>query len=264
MTDVLVVVLLVNVALVVPLSVVSAHPNYGLTARSVAAFVGAGLVGTVLGRVALFTGIQRVGASRAEPLKGSTPFFAAIVAVLVLGERLTLPHLLGILLVVLGVAVISWTQAREPETETHGSLRDLVFPLLAALLFAIEPVFAKIGFEAGTPFMVGLALKTLAAVVGLYAYLWYVGQVPGVRDFRHGAVWWYVAAGLANTTFLLALYASLSVAPVSFVVPIIQSSPLFVVVLSYVFLQDLERITPRLAAGVCVVVAGGVLVAVYG
>lgn len=263
-TDVLFVVLLVNVGLIVPLSVVFTHPDYGLTALSLVAFVCAGLVGTVLGRIALFTGIQRVGASRAEPVKGSTPFFAAIIAVAVLGERMTAPHFLGVVLIVLGVGMISWVQARDSAPAEVGSVTDLAFPLAAAMLFAIEPVFAKVGLNEQTPYLVGLAVKTVAATVGLTAYLWWTNRVPAIADLRTARLRWFVGAGVANTAFILALYASLSIAPVSLVVPIIQASPLFVVVLSFAFLRDIEHVTAPLAFGVCVVVAGGVLVGIYG
>lgn len=263
-SDVLVVMLVVNIGLIVPLAVVRSYPDYGLTIRAVLAFVAAGLIGTVFGRLALFTGIQRVGASRAEPVKASNPLFAALVAVLVLGERMTTEHFLGVVLIVVGIAVVSWEQASGPETDELGSVVDLAFPLLAALLFAVEPTVGKIGLNEGTPVFVGLAIKTVAATLGYVGYLRWHGSLPTLDDLLDDGVSWYVAAGLANTAFIVALYTSLSIAPVVLVAPLIQASPLFVVVLSYVFLQDIERVTARLALGVTVVVTGGALVAVYG
>lgn len=263
-SDVLVVVLFVNVGLIVPLAVVLSYPDYGLTARAVVAFVAAGFIGTVFGRLALFTGIQRVGASRAEPVKASNPLFAAVVAVLVLGERMTSEHVLGVVLIVVGVAVISWEQASGPETDELGSVADLGFPLLAALFFAVEPTVGKIGLNEGTPVLVGLAIKTGAATLGYLGYLRWRRALPTTEILSGDGLPWYLAAGLANTAFVVALYAALDVAPVVVVAPIVQASPLFVVVLSYLFLQDLERVTGRLALGAAVVVGGGVLVAVYG
>lgn len=263
-SNVVLVVFFVNTLFIVPVVAVLWYPDYGLTSRSVLAFAGAGLIGTGAGRIALFTGIQRIGASRAEPVKASTPFFATIIAIIVLSERMTAEHLVGVLLIVIGVAVISWEQANGPDAKQTGSTLGLVFPLLAALCFAIEPVFAKAGFEEGTAFLPGLSIKILAAALGFGSYLAWRRDLPSVEAIRGGGLFWAVAAGLANTVFLIAFYASLSVSPVVLVVPIIQASPLFVVVLSYVFLQDIERVTGRLAIGVSVVVAGGVLVAIYG
>jgi drug/metabolite transporter (DMT)-like permease len=262
-SDVLLIVLCVNTVLIIPIAAILSYPNYGLTGLSVVAFVGAGLIGTVLGRLAYFIGIQRVGASRAESLKASTPFFATIIAIMILGELTTGRHLLGVILIVFGIAIISWDQAKGPNSE-EGSVKDLLFPLLAALLYAIEPIFAKIGLNEGTPFFVGLAIKTLAATLGFLGYLWWHHDLPTSSDLSDNRLPWYIASGLANTVFIAAFYASLSVAPVVLVVPIIQASPLFVVVLSYLFLQNIERVTRRLAIGALVVIAGGILVAVYG
>jgi uncharacterized membrane protein len=187
--------------------------------------VTAGLVGTVFGRLALFTGIQRVGASRAEPLKASTPFFASIVAVLVLGGRMSPEHFLGVVLIVAVLAVISLEQASGPTTGELGSVSDLGFPLLAALLFAVEPTFAKIGFGEGTPFVVGLLLKTSAATVGFLGYLRLKRALPRFVQLPDRGDRWAVAAGLANTAFVGALYPSLSVAPSSSSSPSSRRAP---------------------------------------
>lgn len=261
--DVLVVTLLVNVIVVVPLALLVPPSDYPLTTRSVAAFVAAGIAGTVLGRLALYTGIKRVGASRAEPVKGANPLFAALAAVAVLGERLVAAHAIGIVLIAAGVAVLSWERAGDGAEDELGSVTDLGFPLLAALLFGVEPIFAKIGLAEGTPYLVGAAIKVLAAAVGYLGYLRWRGALPRVGTFSTGGGW-YLAVGLFNTAFLIVLYAALSVSPVVVVAPLVQASPLFVVVASYVFLQELEVVNRRLAAGAVIVVIGGGLVAVFG
>lgn len=255
----LVTVLAVNVVLLGGGSLVAYFPNYGLTPLSLAVFLGAGLTGTVLARSLYYLSIDRIGASRTEPIKSSQPLHATLVAVLVLGEIVTGPHLVGIVLIVLGVAVISW------ETNRSGATREvapyeLAFPLGAAFFFGIEPTFVKLGFQEGTPVFVGLAVKTAAAAVGFTAYLWYQDAVPSLGDLRSDSTRWYLAAGLANTAFMTAYYFALDVSPVALVVPIVQSSPLVVLVLSVLFLDRLERVTWRLTVGAVVAVAGAVLV----
>jgi uncharacterized membrane protein len=67
-----------------------------------------------------------------------------------------------------------------------------------------------------------------------------------------------------NTAFLFFYYAALELAPVTFVVPIVSTSPIVVVVLSRLFLPRLERVTPRLVAAAGVVVIGVIAVALSG
>lgn len=257
--DALFFVLLINMVLIAPLAVALSYPDFNLTAVSIVAFVCAGTVATMLGRVFLFAGIQRIGASRADSIKASMPLFATIVAVLVLGETLTPQHLVGIVLVVAGVGLVSLESSRSSLLPDRAPLSLLLLPLTAAFLFGFEPVFAKIGFAEGTPYLVGLAIKTVAAAGTFSAYLAWRGQLP-TADRLGDNLRWYVAAGVVGSIAMVCYYAALNRAPVVIVVPIIQSSPLFVAVISYGFLQRLERVTPRLVASAMVVVVGAILV----
>lgn len=259
--DALVVVLLTNVGVLVPLALVSGYPTYGLTPRALVAFGAAGLVGTMLGRAFYFAGIERVGASRAEPVKGTMPLFATGVAVVVLGETVSVGRIGGIALVVCGVAVLSRELAADAG-KTDANPRDLSIPLVGAFFYGIESTFAKLGFAEGTPILVGLGVKTLVATITFLAYLRWRGALPTGGAFTTDRLRWYLGAGAANTTFLLAYYGALAVAPVVVVVPILQTSPLFVLVLSYLFLPRLERVTPRLVAAAAIVVVGAIVVTV--
>lgn len=257
--------LAVNVVVVLPAVGIIYYPDYGVTPLSLLAFIGAGVTGTMLGRVLYFAAIDRIGASRADPIKASMPLFASILSVSVLGEVLTPTHLLGIVLIVGGVAVISWESARgRSRTAGADSMWDLAIPFAAAFFFGFEPTLAKIGVAEGTPAQVGLVIKVVAASIGFLAYLWWRDGLPTRADLMGISRGWYLAAGLANTSFMVTYYAALAVSPVVLVVPIIQTSPLFVLLLSFVFIQRLERVTWRLAAGAAVVVAGTVAVAVTG
>ena len=261
--DALVVVLMVNLGVIVPLALVVHFPTYALDTAALLAFVGAGLVGTVLGRAFQYAAIERIGASRCEPIKASQPLHAALLAVVFLGESLSWVVFGGIVLIVVGIVLMSRVSTRRFDREyDHVSWRGLVLPLAAAFCFGVEPIFAKMGMAAGTPPLVGLAVKTVAATVVFMAYLRARNALPTSSLLASTSVRWYAAAGVANTAFLLVYYAALSIAPVALVVPLTQTSLLFVVVLSVVFLQHLERVTPRLVVATVFVLVGTVLVAV--
>ena len=84
------------------------------------------------------------------------------------------------------------------------------------------------------------------------------------HDLRGSALRWYLAAGVANTVFMLSYYGSVQLTPVSVVIPIVQTSPLVVLVASMLFLPvRLERVTWRLAAGAAVIVGGAVMVTLF-
>lgn len=264
--DAVIVVLLCNILLIIPLAAVVYYPNYALTRVSIAAFVSAGILGTMFGRLCYYTGIEKIGSSRTEPIKASQPLHATVIAVIVLGETVGALHFVGILLVMLGVGVISWETAHD----NPGKLPKkqlwfgLAFGLGAALFYGVEPMFAKLGFGQGTPGLVGLAVKTFAATLGFFGYLWWRNALPSLSKLRTNDTKWYVAAGIANSAFLMSYYAALEISPVAVVVPIVQTSPLMVVLLSFAFLpRRLEQVTWKLTAAAAVVVAGAVMVTFF-
>jgi drug/metabolite transporter (DMT)-like permease len=266
-TGVMMTSLICNVLILVPI-VVIIYPRPYLdlfTPVSFLSFAAAGLFGSLIARVLLFKSIQVIGASRTTPIISSSVFFASALAIIFLEETLTVPHLLGIVLIVGGVAFISWETATASNSET--SLREvgisLLIPLAAAAATGIEPVFASLGLSEGTPVLPGVAVKVLAATIGFGTYVRFKSsfRVPIQQPiFR-----WYIAAGVAASLGLISYFAALEIAPVVIVVPILQTIPLFVLLLSALFLpQRLEQINRRLIAAAVIVVVGATVVSLSG
>ena len=89
-------------------------------------FVLAGLVGMVAGRLFRFVAIERVGASVAAALINLNPMVATILAIVLLGERVTLPIVVGTLVIVLG------TVTRSPSSRTARIVAIIGFRLISA------------------------------------------------------------------------------------------------------------------------------------
>lgn len=258
--DVIAVMFLVNLLVLLPVTVVWYYPAFGLTPTALLAFAIAGLLGSLLARLCLFVGIARLGASRAEPLKSTFPLVAVVGAVVVLNEQLTLALLAGTTLLIGGAIAVSWESHRSPATATGRRVwLDIGFPLAGALFLGIDPVFTKIGFAEGTPALVAVTVRVLAATAGFGLYLlWHrlgSGRQLSIRPNR-----WLVLAGVVNTVYLVSYLAALARIPVSVVTPILGASPLLVLVGAAIFIQHEERVTARLALAVVVVVVGVVLV----
>lgn len=253
--------LVTNVLLVVPAVAVWFYPDYGLTPLSVAAFAAAGFAGSLVARVAQFASITSIGASRTAPVVSTTAIFSAAFAVTFLGETLTPAHAAGIVLVAAGIAVISYDTARDGGEANLGDAGGaLALPLVSALALGVEPVFVKIGLREGTSALVGLAVMVSAATVG---YLGYARTTRAVSfpDLGAAPLRWYVGSGLGSSLALTGYFASLALLPVVVVVPIFQTAPLLVLLLSAAFLPHrLERVTPRLVAAAVVVIVGTTVV----
>ena len=74
---------------------------------------------------------------------------------------------------------------------------------------------------------------------------------------------YFVVAGLGENVGVLCVLIALSLGQVSVVTPLNGTAPLFVLVLAFFFLKDVERLTGRLVLGtVCIVLGVFLLTAV--
>lgn len=236
----------------------SGGPFAALSLADVGVFVVGGIVGTTMGRITNYEGIDRVGASVNSAIIGTQPFFATVLAIALLGEAVSFLLFVGVLGIVVGGSVISVSKG--------GDIRgwkswELLFPLGAATAYAGGSVVRRFGFSA-TPASVleALTINETAALVALGAYVWTLR-----RDELRGASLLpstqFVISGLFSALGLFALFEGLSRGPVSIVVPITATSPLFTTFFSYVALRQVERVTRGVVVGAVLIVLGAGLIA---
>jgi drug/metabolite transporter (DMT)-like permease len=220
-------------------------------------FVLSGLIQPIL-RFLTYAGIHYVGAAAGTTLRGSHPLFSTSLAILFLGESLNLPIALGTVLIVAGIAIISWQGNQRPESFRWW---HLAYPLSAAFLAGVSHPLRR--------YTLNLANEPLylAAVIGIVALPWLASAtlLPGktqkpVWDRR--AMIPFVIAGAFETLGILLVIVALSVGNVVVVSPIVATSPLWIVFGSWLFLRDIERLTLRTIVGTACVVTGTIAISV--
>lgn len=237
------------------LLVVVSAPSSGLWTSAVWYFVAAGIFAPGLGRLLNYMAIERVGVARAVPITNSSPMFASILAVFLLGEAWTLQNFLGTTLVIAGLVVLS--QSRTEQAYWRGL--DFIYPLLSALSFAVSSNLRKLGLTAfDHPVMAAALTASTAFIFALGIF-----QAQGGRrvwKLSRPSLGWFLLGGIANTGAMLAVFYALSLGKVVIVEPLVATNPVLSLVLSAIFLRDLEVITPRVVAGAACTVAGTVLI----
>jgi len=254
-------VLLIHVIILVPLSLIFS-PGMTLTRTSILLFATAGVVATMLGRAFFFAGIKRIGASRAEPIKGSMPLFATSLAVILLGETVTSFQFIGIVTIIVGLIVLSY-EGRS-NVKHRSSYIGFLLPLIAAVLYGFEPILASLGFAEGTSVLDGLVVKSLAALVTYSIYILYDGQVSEIKSIKCDQIHWYILSGISATVFLLGYYSALNITTVGVVTPITQTSPLFVIIGGAIFFRGQEAVNRSIILGALIIVVGSIIVAITG
>lgn len=213
-----------------------------------------GVLGMV-GAAILFVSVQRLGPAIAYPIKNAAPLPALLLAVLFLGERPGLAVVAGALLTAAGVVVLSL----QPVKGGIPWKLDTLVSVLSAFIFAIDNVIRRVALhEVNTP-LIGLALAVVVSVV--CAVAWDASAVsPSLLKIKPRAALFFSGAGLCQGIGLVCLYTALQGGLVSVVVPLYNMSPLFVLILSWLFLKGVEKITGRIVTGTLAIVSGIILI----
>ncbi|MGH7784964.1 MAG: DMT family transporter [Candidatus Binatia bacterium] len=218
-------------------------------------FVMVGIFVPGVSRFFIFKGMQRLGASISSCLTNSTPLFAILFAIFFLGERPTLTNLLGALSIVTGVVSLSWRGA----AKTWRS-RDLLFPLTAAFLFAGRDNLVRVGVLQIHAPVVGAAIASIVSFMTMALIFSFYGEKKSLPPSARRGLFLFAASGFMNFLSYVFIYTALSMERVSLVSPVVNCSSLFVVPLSLIFLQDVEKLTSRKIAAIALVVVGVFLI----
>lgn len=258
------IVILVNAVIWSGVSLLYYYPDFDVSAKSILAFIFSGIFGFFLGYILFFTSIKRIGASKTMPIIRTQVIVALILSIMFLGETLTPFHLLGICIMIVGTILVS----REISGDDYpGSKKsrwtELLIPLAGGVSWGLNWFFTRLGLLTGTPVMVGLAISSLAALVG-YTLLESIEkrQIPFMEHESPKPIW-FIFIGMICALAFLFNFLALSISRVVVVNPIWQISPLFVLILSYLFLPDLEKITTKLVIGSLLIVGGTVIVFIF-
>lgn len=218
-------------------------------------FAVGGLFASGLGRWLVYVSIDRLGVARSIPVVSTTPMFASILAVVIVGEHWTLGAFFGTVLIICGVVVISRTHDQKADWRRW----DLIFPLLGALSFSFSASVRKLGFFIDNlPLMASCVNATTGLVLAI-AMVYSQGGPRKVLPMSRSVFAWFVAAGVCNTTGMLANFYALSTGDIVIVEPLISTNPVLTVVLTAIFLRDVETVNMRVCVGVAFTFVGTLL-----
>jgi drug/metabolite transporter (DMT)-like permease len=221
--------------------------------KAAALFACVGLVFPGAAALLNFESNRLMGPNIAGALSSLTPIFAVLLAIVILGERVRLPQLLALAVLVIGISLMYWIHVNL----SGRSLWLMALPVgSSAIRGVIQPV-AKLGFAwwPNPIAAVVVSYTVSSAVLIVAAAIRSGGTVPTI-DYR-GALW-FAAVGLCNGLAVLSMYGALASGAVTIVSPLIAGYPLVTLLLSRALLAK-EEMGPQLIAGVTGVVSGAVL-----
>jgi drug/metabolite transporter, DME family len=242
-------------ALVLWLLVPFFAPVSALWTPAIAIFLGAGILAPGIGRTLSYVGIEKIGVARSVPIANSSPIFASIFAVVFLAENWVLQNILGTVLVIGGVIFLSVAKPAQGEWRKL----DVVYPLIGAMAFGASAILRKAGLGFVNVPILAAAVTAGSAALFSFCLLQIQGGKGAVRLTRKSAVWLFTA-GFFNTAAMLSVFYALSHGKVVIVEPLVSSNPVMTLLLTAIFLRDLEALNLRVIVGALLTVAGTILV----
>jgi drug/metabolite transporter (DMT)-like permease len=233
----------VIVACLVALVAAAVHPNL----HGPWPFLLAGLLAPGASQILFTLAVQEVGASRTSVVVGGAPLVAVLIALVLLGEPLRRPLVIGALAIVAGGVLL----AAERDRPGHLRARGLLFAAAAAVLFASRDNLARALHTHTTP-----GSAAAATLIGgtLTSLLW-TRRLPSGRELKRLA-----PAGLIFGLSYICLFEAYFHGRVTVVSPLVATESLWGVTLSAILIRHTEGVGRKLVLGALLVVAGGALI----
>lgn len=228
----------------------------GMPPGNVAGLVVSGILGQAMGDAFFVRSMKVIGTSRALPISSINPLITLILAVLLLGERITLLSLAGALLVLSGIYLLAFPYG------PLGRMRDLLasadrggitMALAAALCWSISTIILKQALEGVDLLAAACVRMSTAFLLMLALELFQSGgkMPPGLSRRTMGIMALAGVIGGASTFMYLTAVSLAGAAKASILV---STSPFFGLPLSLIFLR--ERINSRVLLGTLITVVG--------
>jgi drug/metabolite transporter (DMT)-like permease len=225
-------------------------------ARGVALLFASVVLALAVGNTAYFLAVQWVGVARAMPLSLTQPLVATLLAVPLLGERLTLGLGLAVVLIPAGVYLVTRPTDEEEEGSPARRKRTrlgMATALGAALAWALAAVTLRPGLDQVDP-LTAAALRAGLGMLVLWPLSWRSERWLGAGQTEPPRLTAALLAGLFFSASMLLFVVAVQQVGAARATAVNASAPLFAVPVAAIWLG--EKVTRWTAVGTLLTVAG--------
>lgn len=223
-----------------------------LSARSWTFLILSGLA-TGASWLCYFHALQLGDINKVVPIDKSSTVLTMVLALVFLGEGITILSLAAIVLI--GVGTIMMVERRETTEQARGA-SWLVYALLSALFASLTSILGKVGIE-GVDSNLGTAIRTAVVLVMAWLIVIMKGKAGQVRTIDRKELSFIILSGFATGASWLCYYRALHDGLASVVIPIDKLSILVSIAFSRIVFG--EKLTNKSAWGLVLIVVGTML-----
>lgn len=184
----------------------------------------------------LFRALKLGDISVVIPISDSYVVVTVLLSILLLGESLTSPKIVGMILVMLGITLVS-TKIRSSELNKVFSIKKgVVSALLAAIGTGIYFFLVGMVVKGSNWFMTALGIRI---AISITSFIILIAKRENMKKMWHGVVWKWILPGALLDVLGFSFYnIALSFSEVSYATIMISAQSLVTVLLGYFILKE--------------------------
>lgn len=219
-----------------------------------------GLIGFIIGDLFLFQAYVEIGSRISLLIMASSPPITALAGFIIMGEKLTWLHLLGMFITVAGIALVILVKNEDDKKITFShSIKGIIFAFIGSLGQAFGLIFSKIGMGNYNPFA-ATQIRIIAAIIGFAVVItikrhWKVlySSLKDLKAIKYTSIGAFFGPFIGVSFSLLAVqYTSTGI-----VSTITSISPILIIPISIVWFK--EKVTKKEVIGAVLSIIGVVL-----
>ena len=245
----------IRTLVVLPLSLLMAlivNPNFSLGTVSSKTLVFLVLSGLSTGAswLCYFRALSKGDINKVVPIDKSSTVLTIILAVIFLGEKVTVYKTLGVVFIAIGTLLMIEKKDTEKKSEGEGWL---IYALLSAFFASLTTILGKIGIE-GVESNLGTAIRTAVVIVMSFIMVDFTGKTGEIKKIDKKELGFILLSGLSTGASWLCYYKALQDGEAGIVVPIDKLSILVTIAFSYIVFK--ERLSKKAMLGLVMIVFG--------
>jgi len=208
--------------------------------------------------ICYFKALSMADVNKVVPIDKSSTVLTVLAAIILFNETNNLTvKLIGTFLIGAGVLMMV-------EKKQTGDVKEkrswIIYAVGAAVFAAATSILAKIGIE-GVESNLGTAIRTIVVLIMAWAIVFMKGKGGQVKKIDRRELMFISLSGIATGASWLCYYYAIQTGIVSVVVPIDKLSILVSVGFSYIVFK--EKLSKKAAAGLALMVAGTLAMAIF-
>ena len=208
--------------------------------------------------ICYFKALSMGNVNKVVPIDKSSTILTVILAIIFFGETENIFVKL-VCTVFLAIGIFMMIEKKDYSGENKKGW--MIYAVLSAIFAAATSILAKIGID-GVESNLGTALRTIVVLAMAWAVVFVKGKQKEVKNIDKKELGFICLSGIATGASWLCYYYAIQNGVVSVVVPIDKLSILVAIAFSYLVFG--EKLSKKSAAGLFVMTAATVAMAIFG